>query len=59
MNKSVNAFFKLGEYAEISEVAHFCRMAAADRILVFYVLPRVRLELFDAERHLALFAIKR
>ena len=58
MDQAVNTLFQLNEYAEVSEVAHFCSVLRANRIFLLDVCPRVSLELLDAERHFALFAVE-
>ena len=58
MDKSVNAFFEFYEDAEVGEVANLCGMLRADGIFHLNSLPRVFLELLDAEAHLAFLAVE-
>ena len=58
VNQAVNAFFDFNEHAEVGEVANFGGVARAERIFGFDVLPGIILELFDAERHLAVLAVE-
>ena len=46
------------QYTEVSEVTNFCSVLAADRILLFDSFPRIRLQLFDTQRHLTLFTVQ-
>ena len=58
VNQAVNTFFDFNEYTEVSEVTNFCSVLAADRILLFDSFPRIRLQLFDTQRHLTLFTVQ-
>ena len=59
MNQAINTLFKLCEDTEVSEVANLCLVNRANRILLFDVLPRISLQLLQAERHLALLTVER
>ena len=58
VDEAVNALFNLDKHAEVGEVAHLGRVAAADGILLFDVLPRIVLELLDAKAHLAFLTVE-
>jgi len=49
---------EFNEDSEVSEVTNLCGVLRSDRIFLFDSLPRIGLELLDAERHLALFAVE-
>ena len=58
VDEAIDTFFNFNEYAEVSEVAHFCCVAAANGIAYFDIFPWVFLELLDAEAHLTLVAVE-
>ena len=58
MDKAIDAFFDFNKYTEVGEVAHTGSVAAADRIFDFDIFPRIFLELFDTEAHLAVVAVE-
>ena len=58
VDQAVDTFLKLYEDTEVGEVAYLCRVLRAYRVLHLDGLPRVFLELLDAERHLALLAVE-
>ena len=58
MYQSVNTLLQLYEDTEVSEVANLCCVLRADRIFLLDSSPWILLQLTDAERHLALLAIK-
>src|SRR5574344_465841 len=58
MDQSVYTFFKFYEYTEVGEVAYFSCMLASDRIFNLDCFPWIFLQLFDTQRHLALFAVE-
>ena len=49
MDQSVHAFLNLHEDAEVGEVTHLGCVLAADGVALFDILPRIVLELLDAE----------
>src|SRR6266850_3656157 len=51
VDQAVDLFFHLDERAELGEVAHLAVDLRADRILVGEVVPRVALDLLQAERN--------
>ena len=58
MNQTIDTLFQLYEYAEVSEVTNLSSMLAANRILHLDSLPRIFLQLLDAQRHLALVTVE-
>ena len=58
VDKAVNSFLKLNEYAEVGEVANSCLVLAANRILNLDGLPWVFLKLLYTKAHLALLAVE-
>ena len=58
MNQTVNTFLEFNEDTEVSEVAYFSCVLAANRIFNFDCLPWIFLELFDTKRHLALVSVE-
>ena len=58
MDKAINTFLEFYEDTEVSEVASLICLLAAYRVLNLDCLPRIFLELLDAERHLALCAVE-
>ena len=49
MDQTVNTFLELYKYTEVSEVAYASGVLAANRILHLDSLPRIFLQLLDAE----------
>ncbi len=58
MDQAVHALFQLNKNAEVGEVANRSCMLGANRVFGKDVGPRIRNKLFDAERHLAGFAVQ-
>ena len=57
VNKSVDAFFKLNERAEISKIADLAVDLGSDRIAFLDRVPRIFLELLHAEADAFFFRI--
>ena len=58
MDKTVNTFLDLNEYAEVSEVANLSCVLRTNWVLSLDVLPWISLKLLDTKRHLALLAVE-
>ena len=58
MNQPFYAFFDFHKGSEVGEVANGSGMGAAHRVFHFNVFPWIGLQLFHAERHLAVFAVE-
>ncbi len=58
VDKAVDAFFQFHEDAEVGEVADNAGVAAAYAVFLIDIEPWVWHELFDAEAHLASFAVE-
>ena len=58
VDETINTFFELYEHTEVSEVAHLSSVLRTNGVLHFDILPRIFLELLDAERHLAFSAVE-
>ncbi len=53
VDQAVDAVFHFHERAELGEVAHLALDRRADRVLLGQLVPRVVLDLLDAERNAA------
>ena len=49
VDEAVNTFFEFYKYTEVGEVANLCVVLRTYRIFNFDVLPRIFLELLDAD----------
>ncbi|MPN56817.1 hypothetical protein SDC9_204510 [bioreactor metagenome] len=58
MYKTVNSLFKFYENTEVCKVADSSCAFCTYWIFLSYCSPRIRLKLFDAERHLSLVSVK-
>ena len=58
VDQTIDTLLELNKYTEVGEVANLSGVLAANRILNLDSLPRIFLQLLDAERHLALVAVE-
>ena len=58
VDQTVNTLFQLNKDTEVGEVADRSGVFGTDRVFGHDVCPRIRDELLDAERHLAVLAVE-